>query len=683
MSYQVIARKWRPKGFEELVGQGHISQTLLNALQNNRLPHALLFTGPRGTGKTSSARILAKSLRCPNAKNFVPCLECNECLDISNGRSVNVIEIDGASNNGVEAIRELRDSVGYMPASGHYKVYIIDEVHMLSTSAFNALLKTLEEPPEHVVFIMATTEVHKIPNTILSRCQRFDFRRIPLKLITERLQSICEAEGLKVDDEALWAVARQGDGSMRDSQSLLDQVITFSKDHLTLKKVTEVLGLTERSLILEAMQAICYKKSDLALDVVEKVFSSGTDAQLFAKDLLEEIRHMMFAKMAQSPEEAAKLLDLPDFEIEELRGLAQNMSAEDIHMLFDMCLKGVQDLSRSQDSQIILEMMLIRLSQAPKIEELKTLLGQSEKKKPKLNTPSQKSSSHSKTSSTSAEIKAPQKQQSAAQAQASEQASSPKNLSQTQETPQPVDSLTSQRTQQAGSAQNVSQEPTKPQSQGSSKDRPSAQAEDKNQADKAGSPYGQNPQSFSQEEPPPPPTEEPKQSLNVLKSKKKPKTEFKKLKTPLETKQPLEEHWYEVVSEVKKYQQILGAELENVFLDSCSQTEVTLSIPAKAKFLWDRFNDPEYQKRINKVFKTFWGMEFEIKVVQDKDKKSSELTPKAMHRKKIDAKNQETRKLVEDHPMVKQAHKLFKTEIKSIKELPWKKEWAAAECSNY
>ncbi|MCH2533455.1 MAG: DNA polymerase III subunit gamma/tau [Bdellovibrionales bacterium] len=668
MSYQVIARKWRPKGFEELVGQGHISQTLLNALQNNRLPHALLFTGPRGTGKTSSARILAKSLRCPNAKNFVPCLECNECLDISSGRSVNVIEIDGASNNGVEAIRELRDSVGYMPASGHYKVYIIDEVHMLSTSAFNALLKTLEEPPEHVVFIMATTEVHKIPNTILSRCQRFDFRRIPLKLITERLQSICKAEGLKVDDEALWAVARQGDGSMRDSQSLLDQVITFSKDHLTLKKVTEVLGLTERSLILEAMQSICHKKSDLALDVVEKVFSSGTDAQLFAKDLLEEIRHMMFAKMAPSPEEAAKLLDLPDFEIEELRGLAQNMSAEDIHMLFDMCLKGVQDLSRSQDSQIILEMMLIRLSQAPKIEELKTLLGQSEKKKPKLNTDSQRSSTNSQTSSSASEIKTPQKQQVSAQSKASEQANSSQSISQTQEKPQH---------QQAGSAQNVSQEPTKPQGQGSSKDSPSTQADNKNQINTANTQpeeksqnFSQNPQSFSQEEPPPPPTEEPKQSLNVLKSKKKPKTKFKKLKTPLETKQPLEEHWYEVVSEVKKYQQILGAELENVFLDSCSQTEVTLSIPAKAKFLWDRFNDPEYQKRINKVFKTFWGMEFEIKVVQDKDKKSSELTPKAMHRKKIDAKNQETRKLVEDHPMVKQAHKLFKTEIKSIKELP-------------
>lgn len=596
MSYQVIARKWRPKGFEELVGQSHISQTLLNALQNDRLPHALLFTGPRGTGKTSSARILAKSLRCPNAKDFIPCLECNDCSDISSGRSVNVIEIDGASNNGVEAIRELRDSVGYMPATGHFKVYIIDEVHMLSTSAFNALLKTLEEPPEHVVFIMATTEVHKIPNTILSRCQRFDFRRIPLKLITERLQSICESEKLSVDNEALWAIARQGDGSMRDSQSLLDQVITFSKDHLTLEKVTEVLGLTERSLILEAMQAICHKKSDLALDVVAKVFSSGTDAQLFAKDLLEEIRHMMFAKMAGSPEEATKLLDLPDFEIEELLGLAGEMSSEDIHMLFDMCLKGLQDLSRSQDSQIILEMMLIRLSQAPKIEELKSLIDQ--KKNSKTSTkPTTINSVNKKSTATIFEKK-----------------------------PEAVTTKT------------------------------------KNDVEK--------PVQMTEEQPPLPVTEEPKQSFNVLKSKKNPKTEFKKLKSPLETKLSLEEHWYEIVSEVKKYQQILGAELENVFLESCSQTEVVLSIPAKAKFLWDRFNDSEYQKRINKVFKTFWGKEFEIQVTQDKEKKSSELTPKAMHRKKIDAKNQETRKLVENHPMVKQAHKLFKTEIKSIKELP-------------
>ena len=222
MSYQVIARKWRPQSFDQLVGQDHISQTLQNALRHDRLPHALLFTGPRGTGKTSSARILAKSIRCPNAVDFVPCNTCTECMDIAQSRSVDVIEIDGASNNGVDAIRELRDTVGYMPSRGKQKVYIIDEVHMLSTSAFNALLKTLEEPPPHIVFVLATTEVHKIPLTILSRCQRFDFRSISTRQITDHLRVICEKENVSAEEEALWIIARQGNGSMRDSQSLLD-----------------------------------------------------------------------------------------------------------------------------------------------------------------------------------------------------------------------------------------------------------------------------------------------------------------------------------------------------------------------------------------------------------------------------------------------------------------------------
>ena len=287
MSYQVIARKWRPKNFSELIGQKHISQTLENALKSDRMPHALLFTGPRGTGKTSTARILAKSLRCPESKNFVPCNDCSECDDINLGRAVNVVEIDGASNNGVDAIRELRETVGYMPSTGKYKVYIIDEVHMLSGSAFNALLKTLEEPPEHVIFVMATTEVQKIPATILSRCQRFDFRRIPLRLITDHLEDICKRESVSAETEALWLIARQGDGSMRDSQSLLEQVISFCDGKLTSAKVTEVLGLTDRSLLVKIIGALVDRNSQVALDVVHGLYNSGHDPSLFVKDLLE------------------------------------------------------------------------------------------------------------------------------------------------------------------------------------------------------------------------------------------------------------------------------------------------------------------------------------------------------------------------------------------------------------
>lgn len=372
MSYQVIARKWRPKSFGELVGQDHISVTLLNALKNGRLPQALLFTGPRGTGKTSSARILAKSLRCPNVKDFVPCNECPSCEDVSQGRSLDVIEIDGASNNGVDAVRELRDTVGYMPSSGKYKAYIIDEVHMLSTSAFNALLKTLEEPPPHVVFIMATTEAQKIPNTILSRCQRFDFRRIPSRQIASQLERICRADGVKTEAEALWLLARQADGSMRDSQSLLDQVITYCEGEVTLAKVIDVLGLTDRSLLLETLDALVNRDSEKILDVIEKIFRAGYDPKIFAQDLLEELRNALMVRLCKA--DPARVVDLPDTEIQALAEMTSALTDEDIHFLFDMALKGANDLLRSQDPRVVLEMMLLRMAAAPRLVHLSHLL---------------------------------------------------------------------------------------------------------------------------------------------------------------------------------------------------------------------------------------------------------------------------------------------------------------------
>lgn len=371
MSYQVIARKWRPQDFDQLVGQTHISQTLKNALRNGRLPHALLFTGPRGTGKTSSARILAKSIRCPHSVDFHPCNKCEICEEIALSRSVDVIEIDGASNNGVDAIRELRDTVAYMPSKGKYKVYIIDEVHMLSTSAFNALLKTLEEPPEHVVFVMATTEVHKIPQTILSRCQRFDFRSIPTKQITERLKSICEADNVPAEDEALWIIARQGDGSMRDSQSLLDQVITFANGPLTKTTVVEILGLTDRSLLLGTLTAIVERHTDQILLNLEKIHKIGLDASLFAKDLLEQVRNLLMVKVSNG--NTSGLLELPDSEIHFLQDLSNQVSEEELHYIFDMTLKGVSDLQRSADQRLVLEMLLLRMVSAPKLVSLATL----------------------------------------------------------------------------------------------------------------------------------------------------------------------------------------------------------------------------------------------------------------------------------------------------------------------
>ena len=372
LSYQVIARKWRPQAFQDLVGQPHIRQTLLNALKSDRLPHALLLTGPRGTGKTSTARILAKALRCPHAVDFVPCHECGECKDIAAGSSLSVIEIDGASNNGVEDVRELRNSVHLMPSTGQYKIYIIDEVHMLSTSAFNALLKTLEEPPEHVIFVMATTEVQKIPNTILSRCQRFDFRRIPVRLVAETLESICAAENIQAEKEALWVIARQGEGSMRDSQSLLDQVITFCQGPITLAQVTEALGLTDRQLLMDSLLALVRRDQKAALEIIERLFQSGYDSKIYLQDLLEELRHLLLIQITPA-EKLTQLVDLPDSEIEHLKSLGAELSQEDVHLLFDMTLKGASDLARAQDPKILLEMLLLRMASAPRLHQLKNL----------------------------------------------------------------------------------------------------------------------------------------------------------------------------------------------------------------------------------------------------------------------------------------------------------------------
>lgn len=372
MSYQVLARKYRSQSFDQLIGQNHISQTLLNALKNNRLPHALLFTGLRGTGKTSSARILAKSIRCTNAKDFVPCNTCDNCVAITAGNSVDVIEIDGASNNGVDAIRDLRESVMFMPSSGQYKIIIIDEVHMLSTSAFNALLKTLEEPPAHVIFMMATTEAHKIPQTILSRCQRFDFRRISVKQLTDHLKHICQLENIQADEKALWQIAQQGDGSARDSITLLDQVINFSKGELSEKTVTEILGLTDRSLIFEVFENLVHRRPEKIVDSLEKLATVATNPSLFLEEIIRLLRHALLMK--SNTNNTALSIDLPTEEIEILKNLTQNLSDADLHMLFDMCLKSMSDLSRSHDPILVMEMALLRMAQAPLIFDIQKLL---------------------------------------------------------------------------------------------------------------------------------------------------------------------------------------------------------------------------------------------------------------------------------------------------------------------
>ena len=292
MKYIVTARKWRPQTFEEVVGQAHITTTLKNAILNNRIAHAYLFAGPRGVGKTTTARILAKVLNCLNPKNGEPCNECEMCQSFANSQTLDIIEIDGASNRRIEEIRTLRESVKYAPTKGNYKVYIIDEVHMLTTESFNALLKTLEEPPEHTVFIFATTDVHKVPLTIVSRCQRFDFRRIEMAAMKKLLKEIADAEKISIDDMALTIIAKKADGALRDAQSLFDQVISFSGENVDSNDLAKMLNLIDEEIYFTISDSILIKNFSSAFDVTQKIYENGWNFIDFMNGLIEHFRNI-------------------------------------------------------------------------------------------------------------------------------------------------------------------------------------------------------------------------------------------------------------------------------------------------------------------------------------------------------------------------------------------------------
>ena len=297
MSYLVLARKYRPQTFAEVIGQDHITQLLKRSIESKRIAHAFLFCGPRGIGKTSCARILAKSLNCQEGPTLTPCGKCVVCREITSSNSFDVIEIDGASNRGIDEIRTLRENVKFAPAYGRYKIYIVDEVHMLTSEAFNALLKTLEEPPEHVKFIFATTESNKVPSTILSRCQRFDFKRIPVDAITLALKDICTKEKLKIDDAALFAIAKAAQGSMRDALSILDQLSALGSDGIDAKDVFSMLGMVEIELLFQLTDALVDKNCVSALKVFNEIIERGKDIKQLGKDLTEHFRHMMIMKI--------------------------------------------------------------------------------------------------------------------------------------------------------------------------------------------------------------------------------------------------------------------------------------------------------------------------------------------------------------------------------------------------
>jgi DNA polymerase-3 subunit gamma/tau len=370
MSYLVLARKWRPQGFDDLVGQEPITNILRNAISQGRIAHAYLFSGPRGVGKTSSARILAKALNCKEGPTPVPCGVCDSCTAITDGSSVDVIEIDGASNNSVDDIRDLRERVKYAPSGGRYKVYIIDEVHMLSGSAFNALLKTLEEPPSHVIFVLATTEMKKIPATVLSRCQHMPFRRISSNIIRARLKAISDSEEISISPAALALVARAADGSMRDSLTVLDQIASFSSD-ITEENVKDLLGIADFGLLAGVSRALIAGNRKELIESVDLLSEQGADIRSFARELVQFFRDLLVASIMRNPEE---VLDLSAEELAAVKGITSSTSEDQLTLMLSEIMKAETDVRLATSPRLALEMALIRASFLSTVKPLKEVI---------------------------------------------------------------------------------------------------------------------------------------------------------------------------------------------------------------------------------------------------------------------------------------------------------------------
>ena len=393
MSYQVLARKWRPQRFDDVIGQQAVTRTLRNAIASGRIAQAFVFAGQRGSGKTTTARILARALSCVKGPTAEPCGVCDACVEIAQGRDIDVLEIDAASHTGIDTIREvIIDNLSFAPVRNRYKVFIIDEVHQLSGSSFNALLKSIEEPPPHVVFMMATTELHKIPDTILSRSQVFEFRTIPTALITAQLRKIVTAEGLQADDAALSLIARSAEGSMRDAQSALDQVIAFAGSTVTVDDVSTVLGLVGRDLLFDLVEAVVVEDAPGAFAHADRAVASGHDLRLVIRELTRVVRDLMVVSVDPSRVGDG---ELAEGERERLTHLAERFSREDLMRAFDLLSNAEQEIRTASHPRYQFEMLLLKWMHTRKLVPLTDLLasggggvGKSQIPNPKTQIPS-------------------------------------------------------------------------------------------------------------------------------------------------------------------------------------------------------------------------------------------------------------------------------------------------------
>lgn len=382
MEYLVLARKFRPQTFEDVVGQEHVVKTLRNSISQGRVAHAFLFSGPRGVGKTSVARILAKALNCEKGPTATPCNSCSNCLGITNGSSLDVREIDGASNRGIDEIRELRENVKFAPLVSKYKVYIIDEVHMLTREAFNALLKTLEEPPAHVIFIFATTENHKVPATILSRCQCYDFRRISLNEIAANLGEVAAKEGIKISPNALLWIAEAGDGSMRDAQSIFDQVISYAGMNIKDEDVEDSLGLADRRYLFRISEAVLQRDAGTCLIIIEEAYLAGIDMKHFYQILIRHFRNLLLVKIAA---DSSSSFDIAPEQIEKMKNQVQRVSRETLQRFVEILISEETSFTRSQEPRMRLEAIVVKMAYLEPIIPLGEIISTIENIEQRLN----------------------------------------------------------------------------------------------------------------------------------------------------------------------------------------------------------------------------------------------------------------------------------------------------------
>ena len=373
MSYQVLARKWRPQTFEEVVGQETVTTTLQNAIKSERIAHAFLFSGVRGVGKTTTARILAKALNCQEGPTPSPCGECVSCQEITQANSIDVIEIDAASNTGVDNMRDLRESARYGTARDQFKIFIIDEAHMLSNAAFNALLKTLEEPPPHVKFILATTEYAKIPVTIASRCQQYDFKPIPFLLILERLKLLAQEEEIEISEDSLRAIVSVAEGSMRDAQSALDQIIAFGGKKIPDEAVRVLLGVVDERAILSLVDAVLERDAKILVEQVQELVNSGVDPRNFCRKLIHHVRNLMVCRVTGWDE---RLLNLPDTAKDEILKQSEQFSELDLIRFYDLLNRTENDLRWNSHPWVHLEMTLMKLIELTRLPSLEDVIAQ-------------------------------------------------------------------------------------------------------------------------------------------------------------------------------------------------------------------------------------------------------------------------------------------------------------------